>query len=111
MKFFLPAAKDVATAEENYEAIRQFNAKNMDATISPRRIYSVSGVHDGKPFTATVGKIFERLAEPVVAILLDTKRNCYFICTPNRGVLRDMPYLSGSGEIHHAEDFEPIVTN
>lgn len=59
----------------------------MGATLSPHRIYRVAGVHDGKPFTATVGEQFERLREVVVAILLDTKRNLYFICTANRGVL------------------------
>ena len=106
MKFFVPAAKDAAQAEEIYEAARKFNAETMDARLSPRRIFKVSGVHNGKRFEATVGKPFEELGEPVIAILLDTKRNCYFICTPNRGVLRGMPYLSGSNEIDSVEDFE-----
>ncbi|HEV3036473.1 MAG TPA: hypothetical protein VHA33_01550 [Candidatus Angelobacter sp.] len=106
MKFFVFAAKDAAQAEEVYEGIRKFNAEQMGATLSPRRIYSVSGVHDGKPFTATVGQEFERLREVVVAILLDTSRDLYFICTPNRGVIRGEPYLSGSHEIRNAEDFE-----
>ncbi len=106
MKFFLPAAKDAAQAERAYEGIRKFNAKEMSATLSPRRIYKVAGVHNGKRFEATVGKPFESLGEPVIAILLDTSRNCYFICTPNRGVLRGVPYLSGSNEIDSVEDFE-----
>jgi hypothetical protein len=106
MKFFLPAAKDEAEAETLYEGIRKFNAEQMGATLSPRRIYSVDGRHDGKDFTATVGRPFERLGEPVIAILLDTTRNCYFICTPNRGVLRGMPYLSGHEEIRYSQDFE-----
>ena len=111
MKFFLPQAKDEASAEKNYEGIRKYNADQMGATLSDRRIYSVSGVHDGKPFTATVGEAFETLGEPVIAILLDTSRNCYFICTPNRGVLRGIPYLSGSNEITHAEDFDESETS
>ncbi len=105
MKFFTPEV-DAAQAEKFYEGIRKFNAEGMGATLSPRRIYKVSGVHNGKRFEATVGKPFESLGEPVIAILLDTKRNCYFICTPNRGVLRGMPYLSGSDEIDSVEDFE-----
>jgi len=78
----------------------------MDATLSPKRIYRVTGVHNGKPFTATVGEPFESLREVVIAILLDTKRNCYFICTANRGVARGIPYLSGSDEIKSVEEFE-----
>jgi len=108
MRFFIPEARDEAQAESVYEAIRKFNAKEMEATLSPRRIYRVYGVHDGKPFTATVGEPFERLGDVVIAILLDTSRNCYYVCTANRGVVRDMPYLSGSNEVLHedVEDFE-----
>jgi hypothetical protein len=106
MKFFLPAAKDLVQAEQTYEGIRKFNAGQMGATLSPQRIYQVGGVHNGKRFEATVGKPFESLGEPVIAILLDTSRKCYFICTASRGVLRGMPYLSGSHEIDSVEDFE-----
>jgi hypothetical protein len=106
MKFFTPAAKDAPAAESVYDAICRFNTEQMTATLSPRRIYRVSGVHDGKEFRATVGEPFERLGEVVVAILLDTSRKCYFICTPNRGVLRGIPYLSGSDEIKSVEEFE-----
>jgi hypothetical protein len=106
VKFLIPAVNETAEAEKFYDAIRLFNTEQMGAKLSPQRIYRVSGIHDGKPFTATVGERFERLGEVVVAILLDTSRNCYFICTPSRGVLRGMPYLSGSEEIRSVEEFE-----
>ncbi len=106
MKFFIPAAKDAPAAESMYDTICRFNTEQMTATLSLRRIYRVSGVHDRKEFTATVGEPFQRLGETVVAILLDTKRNCYFICTANRGVARGIPYLSGSDEIKSVEEFE-----
>jgi hypothetical protein len=106
MKFFIPYAKDVAEAENVYDGTRKFNALEMHATLSPERIYSLSGVHDGKRFKATVGEIFERLGEPVIAILLDIKRRCYFICTPTRGVLGGEPYLSGAHEINSIQYFE-----
>ena len=110
MKFFVPGAENALKAEELYEAICKFNAEQMDAKISPRRIYELEGVHNGKPFTAKVGEAFEELQERVIAILLDTKRNLYFICTANRGVLRGEPYLSGAHEIQSSEDFEePII--
>jgi hypothetical protein len=107
MKFFIPAASDEANAEVVYDAIRKFNAEQMGATLSNRRIYSLSGVHGGKPYIATVGKPYEPLGEVVVAILLDDTRNCYLICTGNRGVIRGGPYLTGANEIRSCEDFEP----
>lgn len=108
MKFFIPAAKDDANAEEIYESIRKFNSEQMNATLSPRRIYRVRGIHNGQEFTATVGEPFERYGEVVIAILVDTSRKLYLICTPDRGVLRGEPYLSGSNEIRDldVEDFE-----
>jgi len=110
MKFFIPAANDDAHAETIYEAIRKVNTESMGAKLSERRIYGVNGKHNGKPFMARVGQPFESLGETVVAILLDTSRSCYFICTANRGYLRGMPYLSGSDEISHSEDFDDATT-
>jgi hypothetical protein len=107
MKFFIPGAKDAAQAEEVYEGIRKFNAEEQDARLSARRICRVRGIHNGKPFTATVGEPFERPPETVIAILLDESRTRYFICTYNRGVARGMAYLSGSNEIWDVEEFEP----
>jgi len=106
MKFFIPAENDVTKAEAVYDSIRKFNTDQMGAKLSARRIYSVAGIHNGKRFTARVGEAFESLREPVIAILLDESRDLFYICTQNRGVLRGMPYLSGSGEIDYAEDFE-----
>jgi len=106
VKFFIPAAKDDANAEVIYNGVRKFITEQMGATLSPERIYRVTGVHDRVPFTATVGERFERLGEVVVAILLDTKRSCYLICTANRGVLGGIPYLSGSNEVKSVDEFE-----
>jgi hypothetical protein len=108
MKFFIPAENDATKAEALYDSIRKFSTDQMGAKLSARRIYSVAGTHNGKRFTATVWGTFERLGELVIAILLDESRDLYFICTPNRGVLRGEPYLSGSNEIDHVEDFEVI---
>src|SRR2546429_3226226 len=109
MKFFIPEVKDAAEAERVYEGIRKFQTEQMQTSVSARRIYSLRGTHDGKRFTATVGQTFERLGEVVIAILLDERRKCYLICTPNRGAQRGEPYLSGSDEIDYAEDFEGVV--
>jgi hypothetical protein len=106
MKFFIPSAKDSAQVNEVYEGTRKFVGQQMAATLSPRKIYRLEFVHEGKACTATVGETFERLHEPVIAILFDASRNLYLICTPNRGVLRGEPYLAGSSEIRSVEDFD-----
>jgi hypothetical protein len=41
--------------------------------------------------------------EIVVAIL---ESNAYLVCTPNRGVLRDVPMMVGKHEGTWVEDFE-----
>jgi hypothetical protein len=107
MKFFIPAADDEAQAARVYDATRQFMLAQMTDQLSNRRIYRIQGVHNGKPFHAKVGEAFEPLVgEVVVAIFLDSLRDCYLVCTLNRGVARGMPYLVGSNEAHIVEDFE-----
>jgi len=71
MKFFISEAKDAVEAESVYEGIRKFHTEQVGASLSARRMYSVHGTHNRKRFTATVGQTFERLHEPVIAILLD----------------------------------------
>jgi hypothetical protein len=79
MKFFIPDTKDTAQAESVYEGIRKFHTEQQKASLGPRRIYSVRGIHDGKAYTATVGHTFGRLRETVVAILFDEARKCYLM--------------------------------
>jgi hypothetical protein len=106
MKFFIPATDDPVVADNVYRAIVRFNSEQMKATISPERIYKLDFAHEGRPYTATVGEVFPRLREPVVAILFDTTKKCYLICTANRGVARGEPYLTGHEEMRNIEYFE-----
>jgi hypothetical protein len=106
MKFFVPATDDPVVAENVYRAVVRFNSEQMKASISPERIYKLDFAHEGRPFTATVGEVFPRLRETVVAILFDTTKKCYLICTANRGVARGEPYLSGHEEKRNIEYFK-----
>jgi hypothetical protein len=106
MKFFIPSAEDPTAAEKVYDAIVKFNCEQLKATISPKRIYKLDFAHEGRSFTATVGEVFPRLRETVVAILFDTTKKCYLICTAHRGVARGEPYLSGHEEMRDIEYFE-----
>jgi hypothetical protein len=106
MKFFIPGASDAAQTDRVYKATREFVSRETAAKLSDRRVYRIHGIHNGKEFRAQVGDSFERLQEHVVAILFDAGRNLYYVCTPNRGVIRGEPYLVGADEAGSIEDFE-----
>jgi len=103
MKFFVPAAKDDAYAEELYSAVVNFAEETTRWKVTPRRIYHIRYRHDSRSYDARVGEIEPRSGEPVVAIL---ESQCVLICTPNHGVIRGMPILVGAGEHSEIEDFE-----
>ena len=102
VKFFIPFAKDQAVAEEIYEATKKFAT---DTAFKPtaRRIFRIEYNDHGKSTYAEVGQANPIEGELVMAILEGTT---FMVCTPNRGVMRGMPYLIGTDEITHIVDFE-----
>ncbi|MBA7709687.1 hypothetical protein ES703_118609 [subsurface metagenome] len=109
MKFFIPDMQDKPDkAEELYKAIKDFAKTSVGWNITNRRIFRISYQHDGRPHEAEVGKINDVNNEPVIAIL---ESNAYLVCTPNRGVLRDMPILVGTHDAGLVEDFETQEKN
>lgn len=95
-KFFIPASKDENNAEIIYDAIKKFNATSTACGIRENRIFSIHYAHNGISYYAEVGQIEKRTKEIIVAIL--ESERCYFVCTPNRGVLRGAPILVGKNE-------------
>jgi hypothetical protein len=106
MNFFLPAAQDAAQAERVYEGIRKSVQSQIPYPLTDRRIYSIRHRHDGKLYEATVGEVFGRVGEIVIAIIEST--HLYYVCTENRGVARGEPYLVGRNEVISIEDFEQL---
>ena len=106
MKFFVPHANTSEDAQRVYKSIVDFNSRGEGGwgQVSDQRIYRITFMHNGKPGEATVGEKFDPIGEEVIAIL---KSVTYLICTPNRGVLRDMPILVGENEIRSVEEFDP----
>jgi len=101
MKFFIPHESNESEAEKIYQSIKaQYGNR-----ITNRRIHEIHFLHDGKPFTATVGQLFFPVNEPIIAILEADPGELYFLCSPNRGVVNDSPILAGS--IQNVIDFEP----
>ena len=103
MKFFIPHAKDNKQAEEVLQNVKKFAKETIGWNITNRRIFSLSYTHEGKKYHSEVGKPDDRVGEEVMAIL---ESYTYFVCTPNRGVLRGEPVLVGKEEADRIIDFE-----
>jgi len=106
MRFFIPAAEDEAQAESVYGSIREFLGTELGAAFDERRVFSLRYVHDGKEYSAEVGKTHALNGEPVVAILHEPERRLYHVCTTNRGVARGGSILVGEHSVKACEDFD-----
>ncbi len=110
MKWFVPHASSNEKALEIYESIKKHLARVVGvSSFSDRRIHRIAFSHNTKHVTAEVGKIMHlrEIREEVFAILYEPGRNLYHVCTPSRGVLRDMSVLVGADEVTFVEDFDP----
>jgi hypothetical protein len=106
MKFFIPGARDKAEEEQVYQSIRAFLGKELGADFTNRHVYKLHYRHNGREYFAEVGKADQIERETVVAILYESGRDLYHVCTLNRGVARGMSILVGCHEIISVEDFE-----
>ena len=107
MKFFIPAAEDATQAEEVYQSIRRFVSEQV-GRLTNKRIFLIQFSHGGKQYNLAVGDRFEDLrGERVIAIL---EGRIYYVCTPNRGVVRGGPMLVDRAFVTHIEEFEPFAS-
>lgn len=106
MEFFIPFSKDKQQEQKSYAGIKKFVSEQMGAKLSERRVFSLQYTHKGRQRRAEVGKDDLLQREPVIAILYDTSRGLYYVCTPNRGVLRGTPILVGKNEVESAVNFD-----
>lgn len=103
MKFFLPAADSPEQEERVLNAIADFTG----FSIPSPRIYSLTFVHEGNIFTATVGeRAPHNEAGPVIAILEQPKSRLFAVCTQDRGVIRGGPILVGQAAVRELVRFE-----
>ena len=107
MKWFIPGAKDDDEATQIYEFTKE-RLERQGARFVDRRIRRITYYYrkDGKTHDAEVGKKLSRNSEEVFVILYEQQRNCYHICTPNRGVIQDMAILVGGDDVKSSEDFD-----
>lgn len=107
MKFFIPDFEDdPADAEEVLIAIAKFVGAPWPEP--DKRIRRISYRHNGKNYTAEVGKpvarYYEEKADTVLAII-GVDPVC--ICLPFRGVVRGSPILVGSNAVDEIVFFDP----
>ena len=107
MKFFIPAAHSVEQEQWVYASIKAFLGRGLSARFSDRRICFLRWWQDGGEHVAEVGKPTTFNGETVVAILHEPGRNLYHICTPNRGVIRDLSILASGQHVTEIRDFAP----
>jgi hypothetical protein len=107
MKFFIPAAESAERADQVYAAIKTHVGEGMmgGTTFADRKVRFLRWQHDGNEHEAEVGKATSFNGELVIAILYEPARNLYHVCTPNRGVLRDISILAGGASVLEARDF------
>jgi len=105
-KFFIPLAKSKTEEEQVYSAIKSFVAKQTGASLSSRRICSLTHRELQKHIPAEVGMEYPTNGEQVHAIFYDDELKVYYICTNSRGVRSGVPIFCGEDEIISCQDFE-----
>jgi hypothetical protein len=106
-KFFVPLAKDTAEAETDYHAIRRVVGEQASGPLEDSRIFRIDYNHHGKRRRAQVGERERHEGAIVHAILKQRDCRLYFICTPDRGVVRGGPICVGDDEVIRAVEFDP----
>ena len=107
MKFFIPAAHSVEQEQWVYASIKAFLGRGLSARFSDRRICFLRWWQNGGEYVAEVGKPTTFNGETVVAILHEPGRNFYHVCTPSRGLIRDLSILAGDKHVVEIRDFDP----
>ncbi|MEA3045265.1 MAG: hypothetical protein QOH47_3103 [Sphingomonadales bacterium] len=121
MKFFIPAARDAAMAEQAWQATRSFLA-DQGFPASERRIRRLAFWNRGDHFDLEVGGHHPGMEDEwpvdgreeddaircIVFVILEAAGGGgYYVCLPYRGVFRNYPWLVHADEATDIEDFEP----
>lgn len=103
-KFFVPGTKGNQEAEHLRDGVIAGLRDQGLAPIPTSRVFRLAYVHDGKNYLAEVGK--QDPSEGIIVLIFEGEgRGLYFVCTPDRGVLRGSPILVGHGDVTRVEEF------
>lgn len=107
MKFFVPAF-DEPDAERVWAGTRQWLSE-LGLATTRRRIRALACEIAGKDHFVAVGCETPDSDEPVLVILESSDLGIFYICTPSRGVLDDIPYPMWLDESWRVIDFDEEV--
>lgn len=109
MKFFLPCARDEAEAERIWAAVRLYLAE-LGLPTTRRRIRALGMTIAGTDHEVAVGGDTPYSDEVVMVILEANNLDIFYVCTPSRGMLDDIPYpMALDDERWRVIDFEEEV--
>ena len=100
MEFFIPAMDTDKKRDEAWKVMRKVIGETSD-----RKIFKIIIQHKGKKIVEEVGQKSNIVNETILAIF--ETDIIYYVCTPKRGGLTDMPIMLGNKQdIYDIEDFE-----
>ena len=95
MEFFVPYADAASPADHVWQATRDFLALQGLPT-EERRIWKLAFDAGGGPRVIRIGGTHPDLHEEILVILKAADQPAYYVCTPNRGVVRGAPLRLGN---------------
>ncbi len=107
MKFFVPAF-DESDAERIWAGTRHWLSE-LGLATTRRRIRALACGIAGNDHFVAVGSETPYDDEPVLVILESSDLGIFYVCTPSRGVLDDIPYPMWLDERWRVIDFDEEV--
>lgn len=108
MKFFVPGARDEAEAERIWAGARLWLAE-LGLPTTRRRIRALAWAMDGPDHYVAVGGETPDGEDFVMLILEASGLDLFYVCTPARGMIDDIPYPLALDEHWRVIDFEEEV--
>lgn len=106
------------SSENVTEGIRKFVAETMRWKVNSREIKTIwvhprsehKRIYDD--IKIEVGQYLDnRMSDtPNEKVMAIFESDTFLVCTPNRGVLRNLPYLYGREEVYKVEDMDGTIS-
>ena len=105
-------------SEDVREGIRKFVEETMGGKVNSREIKAI-WAHPRSGHKRIYGDIKIKVGNYLDNRMSDTpnekvmaifESNTFLVCTPNKGVLRGMPYLYGKEEVYKVEEMDGTIS-